>query len=217
MARWLQLVCLVGCGGSAEHMCPPTTVFLDRDGGHYEPAADDDPAINGSVIVDQARDLPGWPSAAASWDAVTSCIRDALAPVGAEVTEVDPGATPHYEIVFTTSYWAGSGGETSVVPSNCGHAHRIAFVFGDALPTAPRACQIALIALGEMAADLSLDDNCADFLNPAIDCVPDRFFVDGAANCVDISDQPTACRCGGTTQNTFQAMTAAFAPCGSQN
>jgi hypothetical protein len=192
-------------------------VFLDRDGGHYEPSARDDESINGSVIMDTPRDLPGWPSAAASWDAISACIHDALAPVAAEVTEIDPGAVPHYEIVFTTSYWGGSGGETSVVPSNCGRTHRIAFVFGDALPTVPRACQVALIALGEMAADLSLDDNCADFLNPAIDCVPDRAFIDATATCVDNSDQPTACRCGGMTQNTFQGMIAAFAPCGSGN
>jgi hypothetical protein len=199
-------------------VCPPTTVFLARDGGHYEPGVDDDTALNLSVIIDEPRDVPPWPSSAPDWAAMTACIRDALAPVGAEVTEIDPGAmTAHYEIVFTTSYWGGSAGITSAVPDRCGRTHRIAFVFGDALATATRGCQVALIALGEMAADLSLDDNCADFLNPAIDCVPDRFFVDGTANCVDNSDQPIACRCGGTTQNTFQALTAAFAPCGSAN
>jgi hypothetical protein len=207
------LLAFLGCGGSSEHVCPPTTVFLDRDGGHYQPAAHDDASTNGSVIIDTPRDLPAWPSAAADWDAVAACVHDALTPLGADVTTTDPGMTPHYELVFTTSYWGGSAGMTSAVPDGCGRAHRIGFVFGDALPTVPRACQIAVIALGEMAADLSLDDNCADFLNPAIDCTPDRAFIDATATCVDTADQPAACRCGGTTQNTFVAMSAAFLRC----
>src|SRR5215813_9686169 len=213
MRRWVGLVSVLGCGSSAPTpSCPPSIVFLERAGGHYEPGRADDATANLSVVVDVARDLPPWPSTAASWDAVAACIRTGLAPFAADVTEIDPGEVPHYELVFTTSYWGGSGGVTSIVPDSC-RPHELAFIFGDALPTVPRACQLALTALGQIAANLSLDDNCADFMNPAIDCMPMRSFVDATANCVDASDQPTPCRCGGTTQNTFAAMDAAFAPC----
>jgi hypothetical protein len=212
--RWVGLACVLGCGGSAPPpSCPPSVVFLERAGGHYEPGRADDAAANLSVILDVARDLPPWPTTAASWDSVVACIRTGLAPFAAEVTEDDPGDAAHYELVFTTSYWGGSAGATSIAPDSCRADHQLGFIFGDALATVPRACQVALIAFGELAANLSLDDNCADFLNPAIDCMPMRSFVDATANCVDAADQPIACRCGGTTQNTFEAMAAAFAPC----
>ena len=214
--RW-WLVVAIACGHTATppapDACQPSVVFLDQNGGHYDHGFVDDATANLSVVVAAPLDLPPWPSTAPSWSEVSACIRDGLAPFAVAVTEIDPGTAPHVELVFTTSYWAGPAGTTSIVPNSC-RRDQIGFVFGDAAVDSVRACQIALIALAELVAQLSFDDNCADFINPANDCTPMRSFVDATATCVDTSDRPTACRCGGgTTQNTFRAMSAAFAPC----
>ena len=109
--------------------------------------------------------------------------------------------------------------EAATIRSNLTHpvidadGHQIEFVFGDALPTTARACHVALQGFAQMTALLSLDDNCHDFVNNAQDCAPERFFVDVDATCVDAASQAAPCRCGGTTQNTYQALAAKFPAC----
>jgi hypothetical protein len=136
-----------------------------------------------------------------------------LQPFPIEITETDPGLRPHVELVFTTTYWAGSSGQTYVIPDGCSSRHELGFVFGSALPTDDRACQVALIAFAQMTARLSYGENCRDFVDHSMDCVPQRTFVDEDVPCVDANNQPTACRCGGTTQNTYRALVAAHPAC----
>jgi len=194
-------------------MCRPAVLYLNRTGGMWDHAAHDDATQNLSILVDTPRTLPAWPKDNTDWGLVVDCIRTALAPFPLTITETDPGATPHTEIVFTTAYWAGSTATTSIIPDSCRPDHEVEFVFGDALATRARACQVALRSYGQMVANLSFGDRCEDLLNDQMDCVPDRTFVDATATCVDANGQPIACRCGGTTQNSYQAMAAAIPSC----
>jgi len=194
--------------------CQPATLFLNRGGGEYDTGTVDDAAANISVLIDGPRHLDPYPHDDQTWNSTVSCIRRGLAPFAIDIVETDPSPAPHVEIVFTTTYWAGDPGTTEIVPDSCLPAFQLEFVFGDALPTDVRACQRALIGFAEMTAQLSIGDNCLDFLNNQVDCAPERSFVDEEVDCVDALVQPTACRCGGaSTQNTFQTMRAAFPAC----
>lgn len=208
----VALVLLIGCGSPEvppDAACTPSTLFLNRAGGDYDAGADDAVA-NRSVLLDGPLHLEPWPHDE-TWASTAACIRRGLAPFAIDVVEVAPAA-PHVELVFTTTYWAGSPGMTYVVPDSC-VPHQLGFVFGDALPVDARACQMALVGFAQMTAGLSIGDNCNDFLDLGMDCTEEREFVDAPVACVDGFDQPTACRCGGTTQNTFAAMRAAHPSC----
>lgn len=209
------LVALAACGGSdppAVDTCEPTTLYLNRTGGDYDTGPFDDAIANHSVLLDGPMHLPPYSHDDATWASTARCIRDGLAPFEIDVVETDPGAVPHVEIVFTTTYWAGPAGTTMVVPDSC-LPHQLEFVFGDALATDVRACQMALIGFAEMTAKLSIGANCNDFLDLSQDCAPARQFVDQTVDCADALGQPTTCRCGGTQQNTFAVMSAAFPAC----
>lgn len=213
--RWIFVaIAIVGCGEDpppTDITCRPSIVYLNRDGGVFAPGAHDDSITNTSVLVDVERTLAPWPND--YWPELVTCMRDHLAQFPRiEVTEIDPGTVPHVEIVFTDTYWASSA-TTMIVPASCRLDHEVELVFGTALPTNARACQVALQGFAEMTANLSFDDNCHDLVNNSIDCAPDRAFLDETVNCVDVSGQPAPCRCGDTTQNTYRALLAAFPTC----
>lgn len=188
-------------------------LYLNRHGGAWDHGAHDDASANLSILIDAPRTLAAWPKDDVDWGLLVDCIRTGLAPFPLAITEVDPGAVPHTEIVFTTASWAGGAGTTSIIPDSCRPGHQVEFVFGDALPTFARACHVALRSYAQMIAELSFGDDCMDLVNNEMDCAPVRTFVDATATCVDATNQPTACRCGGTTQNSFQAMRAAIPAC----
>jgi hypothetical protein len=215
--RRALVLLIVGCGGSdaptPDAACQPATLFLNRNGGDYDTGPFDDALANHSVLLDGPRHLDPYPHDDLTWASTVACIRGGLGPFPIEIVETDPSPSPHVEIVFTTTYWAGSPGTTQIIPDSCRLGHQLEFVFGDALPTDARACQMALVGYAQMTANLSIGDNCLDFLDLSADCAPNRSFVDEEVACVDALDQPTTCRCGGTTQNTFRGMTAAFPGC----
>ena len=151
-----------GCGEDPPtHItCEPAIVYLNRDGGVFRQGAHDDSIANTSVLLDMERTLPPWPKTDAEWDALVACFRDhVFALPRLDVVTVDPGAVPHIEVVFTTSYWANAG-TTAIVPASCRPDHEIEIVFGNALATTARACDVALQEFAIMTANLSLNDNC---------------------------------------------------------
>jgi hypothetical protein len=208
------LLLLVACGGGDDppQVCRPSVLYLNRTGGDYDRANFDDALANRSAILDGPHTLAPYPRDDIDWGITTACIRAALAPFPIEVTETAP-ATPHVELVFTTAYWGGPP-LTYLVPDSCRTDNEVAFVFGGAIATNARACQVAMIAYAQMTAQLSYGANCRDFLDRSMDCVPDRTFTDETVACVDANAQPIACRCGGaTTQNTYRALAAAHPAC----
>lgn len=212
------VVAVAACGrGDAPppDACAPAILYLNRTGGDFTAAPRDDARVNRSELVDGVRTLAPYPKTEDDWASLTACIRAGLAPFPITITETDPGTeTPHDELVFTTSYWGGSPGFQTVIPDRCGPDHgHIAFVFGDALATRARACDVTLRSYAQMIASLSFGDRCDDLVNDMADCVPIRTYVDAEATCVDAFTNPAPCRCGGATQNSFAAMQAAIATC----
>lgn len=208
------LLVLAACGGNGDEppACQPSVLYLNRTGGDYDRGNFDDALANRSAILDAPRTLLPYARDDIDWSIQTACIRDALAPFPIEITETPP-ATPHVELVFTTTYWGGPP-LTHLLPDGCRTDNQIAFVFGDAIATNARACQVAMIAYAQMTAQLSYGANCRDFLDRSMDCVPERTFSDEEVACVDANAQPIACRCGGaTTQNTYRALAAAHPAC----
>jgi hypothetical protein len=214
--RW-GLVLLAACGSDdapTDISCRQQLVYLNRTGGTFNSGGYDDAINNLSVVVDSERVLPAWPHSDADWQDTAACITTALAPLQRiTLTEQDPGAMPHIELVFTTSYWAG-GAMTHAIPASCRATHQIEFVFGNAIPTSARACHVAMQGFAQMTAQLSLGSECHDFVNNAQDCSTTRAFLDQTVDCVDTANQPAACRCGGgSTQNTLEALEQRFPDC----
>jgi len=208
---------LAACGGGGsgdvDATCQPSVLYLNRNGGSYVRGRVDNAGLNQSVIVDAPLTLGPYSHDDIDWAGTTACIRDALQRFPITITETDPGLVPHVELVFTTAYWAGSAGQTHVIPDGCSARYELGFVFGNALATRARACQVSLIAFAQMTAKLSYGQNCHDWVDQSMDCAPDRAFEDLEVPCVDANNQPIACRCGGTTQNTYQALVAAHPAC----
>ncbi len=207
---------LAACGSDDAPItirCEPHPVYLNRMGATFAPANNDDSINNLSAALDTEQTLAPWPKDDVDWQNLVECIRGAL--VGLPrlvVTESDPGNVPHVELVFTTSHWT-TPAQTFVVPASCKAGHHVGFVFGNALATSQRACHIAMQAFGLMTAQLSLGSDCHDFMNNAQDCSPSRAFLAQTVDCVDANNQPAECRCGGTTQSSYDALEAVFPVC----
>jgi len=214
--RWL--VVLAACGGDATHhvdvSCANAIVYLDRFGGAYDHSAADDATQNVGIVFDGPRTLAPYPGDDVAWSDMSSCMRDALAQFDVVVTENDPGATPHLELVFTDTYWVDPA-VTHVFPSSCKPGHQIEVIFGSALATPTRGCEVAMDGLAEMVGQLGPSQNCLDFTSPANDCGV-RSFLAVDETCVDAqTDLAAPCRCdaSATTQNSSATLAALLHAC----
>lgn len=208
---------VIGCGGTPaapDAPCEPSVLYLNRTGGMYDFAFRDESSRNLSEVLDGPRTLAPWPHDDIDWASLVTCIRTGLAPFPVMVTETDPDAANHVELVFTTTSWTGSPGTSAIVPGTCQPGNELGFVFGAAIPTYARACHVALRGYAQMVARLSIADDCTDFLNDDADCSSTRGFNDREATCVDAANQPIDCRCGGgMTQNSYLGMFSAIRAC----
>jgi hypothetical protein len=192
--------------------CAPgmrSTIYLNFGGGMYAPGPDD-ATMNKAVPLDMTRTLAAWPHANAA--AVMTCIEAGLAPFLIDVTDVDPGAAPHHELVMTTQFWgAGNPGVLSTSGSACppGPLNSLTFVFGTAVGTdALAACEITLSQFASAAASLDHTIDCHDYLGiyqPA--CGP-KMWLSTPAACGETTERP--CTCGGTHQASLPKMVQKF-------
>lgn len=212
-----MVLAFAACGESSHHVdvdCAGGVIYLDRFGGTYTQASVDDASFNASEIVDGTRVLAPYSGSDQDWADLTGCIREALASFDTVVTEDDPGMTPHIELVFTDSYWANPA-VTNIFPESCEPGHQIELIFGDALATPIRGCEVAMAGLADMVAQLGPSENCLDFTSPAMDCGV-RSFLAVESACVDpATNLPAPCRCdtNATAQNSAKALATVFHPC----
>lgn len=211
-------ILVAACGGEPTHhvevSCANAVIYLDRFGGTYSHAAVDDATQNLSIAVDGTRTLAAFSGDDVAWSDLTACIRDALAPFDTVVTETDPGTMPHLELVFTDAYWADPA-VTHVFPARCEQGHQIELIFGDALATPTRGCEVAMAGLAEMIGQLGPSQNCLDFTSPANDCGVRSFLATEVA-CVDpATNLPAPCRCdpSETTQNSAATLSTLLRAC----
>lgn len=188
------------------------TVFLNRGGGIYH-AGPDDSSTNTSRILMAETTLQPF-MGAPDWDGLVACVAGKFAPFNVTITEVDPGATPHREVVFTPSP-ADVGLPSSiggVAPFECPTAENaepmaigVGFIFPGVMGGDPTAtCETTAQIIGNM---FNLDHafHCQDLMTYLTGC-GDKSFVDMDVQCGEYEARP--CACGGDTQNSYQAIAA---------
>jgi hypothetical protein len=197
-------------------------IFLNRAGGVYNAGEGDDATTNTTrVLTSGSFNVTAYPFGDSDWATINTCVTSAFAPFGVSVTDVDPGTTPHHEIVFTTSYAVWPGGNpapSSISSANCpgivpglpqsGIAFVFSSIYGSSRPDLDCTHAVSQLASEISGLDHSLD--CQDFLGSGLTPCGPRAFLDLNIQCGETS--PRACQCGGTEQNSFQTMKAAFCP-----
>ncbi len=189
-------------------------VYMNRVGGTFSPGANN-ASTNRSTLVEQTVNFPAANLSAAQWSEVMTCVQQQFSRFNVEITDVDPGATPHFESVVAGNpgiigMEAGVGG-VSPFSSNCDLIpNSIVFTFTDVLPNDPQI--ICEVAAQEIAHSFGLDHEylCSDPMTYLTGC-GNKGFQDVFAPCGE--GQPRACAqpgqydCGYAEQNSVQLLT----------
>lgn len=188
------------------------TIYLNREGVSLRPG-DNDSRTQTSSIVTTPTEIAGWDIDDDTWGETVACVRGIYAPFAVDVTDEDPGDTPHIEAVF------GGHPRDVGLPDNvagvspfttdCGVIERsIVFTFTDVLPDEPRTmCEIMA---QEIAHSYGLDHEMLPS-DPMtyLDYAGERTFQDVDAPCGEYADR----RCGidgntcRATQNSVALLT----------
>jgi hypothetical protein len=124
---------LIACGGNGAvdaepdaaapvidgaEACTKPPVFINMlppDGETYTPGLDDARVNRSQMLAAPVTVMPMQGDTAA----VVTAARALLEPHGITVTDVDPGATPHVEIVVVGDPWPFASSFTALAPSRC--------------------------------------------------------------------------------------------------
>ncbi len=165
-----------------------------------------DSSTNTSSIVNSTANFPEFPYSDATWNQVVADAADIYAPFDITVTDVDPGATPHHEVIVcgTPDIIGMQSNVLGVSPFyNCSVIEKsISFDFAAA--HADNARSIAETACHEAGHAFGLEDEylCEDPMTYLTGC-GDKYFQDEYADCGGFS--PESCRCA-NQQNSFRIL-----------
>lgn len=189
-------------------------IYMNRDGGTFSPGQSN-ASTNRTTLARATVNFPAANLSEGEWSEVMTCVRQQFSRFNVEVTDVDPGATPHYESVVAGSPQllgmpAGVGG-VSPFTSNCDLIpNSIVFTFTDVLPRDPQT--ICEVAAQEIAHSFGLDHEylCSDPMTYLRGCGA-KSFQDVFAPCGEGSPracaQPGVFNCGYAEQNSVQLLT----------
>jgi len=216
LASFLAGLAVIGsvCPVAAE----PAVVYLRREGGTYGPGITDARADT-SALAPRTVVFPPWSPSQEAWSYLLECVADTFAPFDVVVTDVDPGAEPHHEVVIggdpTQLGQANNILGLAMYPGDCIEMpNSVVFVFADQItrlvPDAPlrRTCEVVAQEIGH---SFGLDHvlMCADPMTYLTDCDQKRF-QDLEAPCGAFAAGP--CYCGGSTQNSFATLMERIGP-----
>ncbi len=197
--------------GDAARIGPGLIIFMNRNGGTYYGGGYEDSTSNVSSLIGGTRSIPPFPYDEATWQGVMQCMREIYAPFNVEITDVDPGNTPHIESIMTTQ--PGVAGMPSytggVSPWTCGLIDN-ANVWTFCSVWGPNVRDICETAAQETAHSFALDHEylCQDPMTYLYGCGP-KSFQDVNAQCGE--DGPRTCDCtGSSTQNSVAMLTDIF-------
>lgn len=187
-------------------------IFMNRDGGHYTDSWWDDATANESSILRYGVDMPVFPYGDGSWDQVMACMRGLYADFDVTVTDVDPGDTPHVEVIVSGSPEdiGQSRGVAGIAPMACEPIdNAIVYAFAEAHGDDP--VSICETAGQESAHAFGLDHEmlCEDIMTYLWGCGR-KSFVDQDAPCGEYQER--SCACGGDTQNSYQYLMSILGP-----
>ena len=189
-----------------------TVLFLNRNGGTYNAGWSDDSTQNVSSILSFNAQIPAYPYGDGSWDQFMGCMRDLYSDFNIEVTDVDPGAAAHMEVVVGghPNHIGMSNGIGGVAPMTCGViGNAVAYAFPETYGDDPQG--ICEAAGQESAHAFGLDHEylCEDIMTYLYGCGAKRF-VDQDVSCGEYSAR--SCYCGGNTQNSYQYLLGVLGP-----
>ncbi len=189
----------------------PVVVFLDRAGGTWTSGATDS-RVNQSALLSSTTGVPAWTVTNASWTMLMACVTQKFKPFNVKVTDVDPGADTHIEVVFAPGTLTAFAGAPSVAPLTCSVvSNSVAFV-------------------STTYSDANLDNGCAAVasavgsslgLEPVTACPDAMSFTQTSCATAGFTNVPlscgtttaAACSCeAGNTQNSFVRLLAVTGP-----
>jgi len=174
----------------------------------------DDSRTDHSSIPNQSAVLTAFPHGTAAWSTLVQCVKDMYAPFNVQVTDVDPGTAPHFEVMVAGNANAigvpGAGGVAPFVP--CDGAledNVISFVFAAQTANQDFLCWAAA---QESAHVFGLDHelNANDPMTYIAPPYHKAGFQNEASDCGE--DSPRECYCGGNKQNSYQYLMDTFGP-----
>jgi hypothetical protein len=200
----------------SESVCQPANiVFLNRNGGTFYSGNADDSVTNTAVSLMATSvsdfEFSAWLYNDATWNSVMTTMADIFSPFDILVTDTDPGAVDHIEIVLTNdtsgSVFPGPDGYY-VAASNCEGAQRpVVFVF--ATTVGDSAVAIATFAAKGVAITQGLDwvTDCDDIMTWDVSCSGDHFSNTDLSCGASVAND---CTCGGASQNSYLMLLEKF-------
>jgi len=176
----------------------------------------DDSRTDTSSIPDTQAVLTAYPHGSESWNSLVQCVKDMYAPFAINVTDVDPGTEPHFEVMVAGNAHAvgqdGAGGVAPFIPCDGQlEDNVISFVFAAQTDNLDFLCWAAA---QESSHVFGLDHelNAKDPMTYLTPPIKKPGFQNAAASCGEDAGQPRDCWCGGATQNSYQYLMDTFGP-----
>lgn len=201
-----------GSGNVHEAEPPSRILFLNRckDGCTLSPSGSDDSRSNKSSIVPSTTTISPFPYGDDSWRRVVDCVKSMYRDFDMEITDQDPGSTPHYEAIVAgrPTDLGMNPNVGGVAPFACGVIdNAITFTFAEMLGNSPQ--RICEVIAQESAHGFGLDHVllCEDPMTYTSGCGT-KCFQNTASDCGE--QNARRCYCGGREQNSWQRLADLF-------
>jgi hypothetical protein len=172
----------------------------------------DDSRTDTSSIASGTRTIGAFTRGDAVWQQVMDCVRATYAPFNIGVTDIDPGAVPHFEHIVggrPTDLDPGLSGAGGVSPFTCGEIpNAITYTFDIWGSNAAVICGVVAQETAH-AFGLEHELNPSDPLTYLNGPYPKRFQATDT-ECGEFEARP--CDCGGSTQNSYEYIVSMFGP-----
>ncbi len=199
-------------GFAAAPTAGPRVIFLNKDGGTYYPGNGiDNSSANRSSIVSQTVTMPPYSRSASDWQKLLDLTRQTYAPFNVVVTDQDPGAAPHVEVVVSGHPsmigQPSSAAGISPLTGDCSVIERaVVFAFDQLLQGPDDQARVVTHEAGH-AFGLDHELYCPDLMSYLFDCAWPKHFIDQTVSCGEYSAR--ACNCGGS-QDSVQHLYSAL-------
>lgn len=198
-------------GFAAAPTAGPRIIYLNKNGGTYYPGNGiDNSSSNRSSLVSQTVTMPPYSRSAADWAQLMALTKQTYAPFNVVVTDQDPGAAPHVEVVVSGHPsmigQPSSAAGISPLTGDCSVIERaVVFAFDQLLQGPDDQARVVTHEAGH-AFGLDHELYCPDLMSYLFDCAWPKHFIDQTVACGEYSAR--ACNCGGSQDSVQHLFTA---------